>query len=158
MKTFTPKANTVEEYLQALQEDRRHALGAVRDVILANLPQGYEECIQCGMIAYVVPLSLYPAGYHVHPGQPLQYAALDSQKNHMAIYLMTVYGDPATEQWLRKAFQAAGKKLDMGKSCVRFKKVEDLPLDVIGQVIARVPVQAYVTRIEKALAGRKKER
>jgi Domain of unknown function (DU1801) len=85
---------------------------------------------------------------HCDPRQPLQYAGLAAQKNYMALYLMTVYGDIDTEQWFRKAYQASGKKLDMGKSCVRFRKLEDLPLDVIAQVIARVPVQAYIARIE----------
>jgi uncharacterized protein YdhG (YjbR/CyaY superfamily) len=146
---MTSAAKTVDEYLAALPADRRATISAVRDVILAHLPEGYAECIQYGMIAYVVPHTLYPPGYHCDPSKPLQYAGLASQKNHMALYLMTVYGDPATEQWFRKAYAAAGKKLDMGKSCVRFKTVEDLPLDVIGQVIARVPVKAYIDRVEQ---------
>ena len=120
-------------------------------MILANLPDGYEECIQCGMIAYVVPLRLYPPGYHCNPGQPLQYAALASQKNYLTLHLMTVYGDPATAEWFRKAFEATGKKLDMGKAYIRFKKLDDLPLDVIARAIARVPVKAYLARIEQAL-------
>ena len=146
-------AKTVEEYLASLPEDRRTVINAVRQVILSNLPEGYAECIQYGMIAYVVPHSLYPAGYHCDPSKPLQFAALGAQKNHVALHLMTVYGDPGTEQWLRNAFKAAGKKLDMGKACVRFKKLADLPLDVIGQVIARVPVQAYIDRVEKVTKG-----
>lgn len=145
------EAKKVDKYLRALPEDRRTTLNSVRATILENLPQGYEECIQCGMIAYVVPLRLYPPGYHCHPEHPLQYAALGSQKNYMTLHLMTVYGDPATADWFRKAFEAAGKKLDMGKACVRFKKLDDLPLDVIGQAIARVPVNAYLARIEQAL-------
>jgi hypothetical protein len=153
---MTSQAKTVEEYLQALPADRRAAITAVRKVILDNLPPGYEECMSYGMIGYVVPHSLYPNGYHCDPKQPLPYANLASQKNHMAIYMMTVYGDPATEQWFREAWQASGKRLDMGKSCVRFKKVEDLPLDVIGQAIARTPVSKYVARVEAQLAGRKK--
>ncbi len=148
---MTSKAKTVEEYLGSLPEDRKAALSTVREVILAHLPEGYAECMQCGMISYVVPHSMYAAGYHCDPRQPLQYAALGSQKNHMAIYLCTVYGDPATRQWFRKAYQAAGKKLDMGKSCVRFKKLEDLPLEVIGQVIARTPVKNYLARVEQVL-------
>ena len=127
---------------------------AVRKVILANLPKGYEECMNYGMIGFVVPHSFYPAGYHCDPKQPLPFACLGSQKNHMAIYLMNVYGDPATEAWFRKAWQASGKKLDMGKSCVRFKKLEDVPLDVIGQVIARTPVNNYIARVEKVLSAR----
>ena len=130
-------AATVEEYLESLPEDRRAAISAVREVILANLPEGYVECMTYGMIGYVVPHSLYPKGYHCDPKMPLPFANLGSQKNHMAIYLMCVYGDPATEQSFRKAWLATGKKLDMGKACVRFKKIEDVPLYVIGQVIAR---------------------
>ena len=149
---MTSQARTVDEYLKALPGDRRAAISAVRDVILANLPEGYAERMQYGMITYVVPHSLYPAGYHCKPSDPLPYASLGSQKNHMALYLMCVYGDPKTNQWFCRAFQAAGKKLDMGKSCVRFKKLDDLPLDVIGQVIARVPVKNYIERVEKVLA------
>ena len=145
-------AATVEEYIQSLPEDRRAAISAVRKVILANLPKGYQECVSYGMIGYVVPHSLYPAGYHCDPKLPLPYANLASQKNHMALYLMCCYGDQATDQWFRKAWVAAGKKLDMGKSCVRFRKLEDVPLEVIGQVIARVPVEKYIARIQQVLA------
>jgi hypothetical protein len=155
---MTSKAKTVDEYLQALPVDRRGAIGAVREAILNNLPKGYEECINYGMIGYVVPHSLYPAGYHCDPKLQLPLACLGSQKNHMAIHLMNVYGDPATEKWFRKAWQASGKKLDMGKACVRFKKLEDVPLDVIGQVIARTPVKNYIAAIEKRLAARPKKR
>ena len=155
---MTSQAKTVDEYLQALPGDRRAALGAVREVILANLPKGYEERMNYGMIGYVVPHSLYPAGYHCDSKQPLSFACLGSQKNHMAIHLMNVYGDPATEKWFRKAWQASGKRLDMGKACVRFKKLEDVPLDVIGQVIARTPVKNYIARIEKVVAARAKKR
>ena len=145
-------ATTVQYYLTSLPPDRREAISAVRKVILANLPKGYEECMTYGMIGYVVPHSIFPAGYHCDPKTPLPFANLGSQKNHMAIYLMTVYGDKATEQWFRKAWQATGKKLDMGKACVRFKKIEDVPLEVIGQAIARVPVKQYVERVQQTLA------
>lgn len=145
-------AKTVTEYLQSLPGDRREAISAVRKVILANLPKGYEECMSYGMIGYVVPHSIYPAGYHCDPKLPLPYAGLASQKNYMSFYVMTVYGDQATEQWFRKAWQAAGKKLNMGKCCVRFKKLADVPLEVIGQLVARVPVAQYIARIEKDLS------
>ena len=147
-------ATTVEEYLKSLPTDRRAAINTVRQTILSHLPEGYVECIQYGMIGYVVPHSLYPAGYHCDPRQPLPYAALGSKKNHMSLHAMTVYGDPAMEQWFRKAYAATGKKLDRGKACIRFKKVEDLPLDVIGQLIARVPAKAYIARVEKFLQSR----
>jgi hypothetical protein len=147
-------AKTVDEYLKSLPADRREAISAVRKVILANLPEGYEECMSYGMIGYVVPHRIYPAGYHCDPSLPLPFANLASQKNHMALYLMCCYGDKATDQWFRKAWAAAGKKLDMGKSCVRFKKLEDVSLEVIGQVIARVPVKNYIARIEQVLGKR----
>lgn len=149
-------ARTVEEYIAGLPDDRRVAISTVRDVILKNLPRGFEEVIQYGMIGYVVPHRLYPAGYHCDPTQPLCFAALASQKNHMAIYLMTVYGDVKTQKWFRQAYLATGKRLDMGKSCVRFKKLDDLPLDVIGQAVARVSVKDYIASWEKALQGRRK--
>jgi hypothetical protein len=151
---MTSSAKTVDEYLSGLPPDRRTAIGAVRNVILSNLPKGYEEIMQYGMIGYVVPHSLYPAGYHCNPSQPLTFASLGSQKNHMAIYLCNVYGHKETETWFRKAYQATGKKLDMGKSCVRFKKLEQLPLEVIGQVIARTPVDKYIAGVEQVLNGR----
>jgi Domain of unknown function (DU1801) len=150
-------AATVEEYLQGLPEDRRAAISAVRKVILVNLPKGYAECMGHGMIGYVVPHNLFPAGYHCDPTLPLPFANLASQKNHMALYLMNVYGDPATEQWFRKAWRAAGKKLDMGKACVRFKKIQDVPLEVVGQIIARVPVKEYIARVEKVMGSTAKQ-
>ena len=146
-------AATVEDYLKGLPEDRRVAINAVREFVLANLPEGYEECMSYGMIGYVVPHRLYPAGYHCDPALPLPYANLASQKNHMALYLMCCYGDPATMAWFQKSWRATGKKLDMGKSCVRFKKLEDLPLEVIGQLIARVPVKKYIAVVEKAMSS-----
>src|SRR5258708_35910743 len=147
-------ATTVKEYLRSLPEDRREAISAVRDVILANLPKGYAEVMQYGMIGYVVPHDLYPAGYSCKPSEPLSLAALGSQKNHMSIHLCSVYGQKDTEIWFRKAFLATGKKLDMGKACVRFKKLDQLPLEVIGQVFARTPVNDYIAGVEAALAQR----
>jgi hypothetical protein len=147
-------ARTVDEYLKSLPADRRTAISAVRKVILDNLPEGYEECMSYGMIGYVVPHRIYPAGYQCDPSLPLPYANLASQKNHMALYLMCCYGDKATDQWFRQAWVAAGKKLDMGKSCVRFKKLEDVSLEVIGQLIARVPVKNYIARIEQVFGER----
>ena len=147
------KATTVEALLAGLPEDRRKALKAVRAVILENLSPGYEEGIQYGMIGYYVPHSVFPPGYHCDPKQPLPFAGLASQKNHMAIYLMGVYGDPKLDAWFQKAWKATGKKLDMGKSCVRFKKLENVPLKVLGQVIKKVPVEKYIKSYEATLAG-----
>jgi hypothetical protein len=148
---MTSAAATVEEYLAALPDDRRAAIRAVREVILANLPEGFVEGMQYGMIGYFVPHSIYPKGYHCDPRQPLPFAALASQKNHMALYLMGCYGDEAQSAWFRDAWTAAGKKLDMGKSCVRFKRIEDVPLDVVALAIARVPVAEFVARFERAV-------
>ena len=120
------KATTVDQYLAELPEDRRKALEAVRQVVLKNLDKDYEEGIQYGMIGYYVPHRVHPAGYHCDPKQPLPFASLASQKNHMALYLMCIYGDTDHAKWFRDAWAKTGKKLDMGKACVRFKKLEDL--------------------------------
>jgi cell division septation protein DedD len=140
-------AATVDAYLASLPEDRRAAIAAVRAVINANLPDGYREGMQFGMIGWCVPLARFPDTYN---GQPLGLAALASQKQYMALYLMSVYGDRELETWFRDAFAAAGKQLDMGKSCVRFKTLDALPLDVIGQTIAKVPVDAYLAKYAAA--------
>lgn len=147
-------AKTVEEYLQCLPPERREALSAVRKVILDNLPAGYQECMSYGMIGYVVPHSIYPKGYHCDPKLPLPLANLGSQKNHMALHLMTLYGDSKAEQWFRKAWASGGKKLDMGKACVRFKRIEDVPLKVVGQAIARTPVADYIAYVESHFGSR----
>lgn len=140
-------AATIEEYLADLPDDRRAAISAVRDVVLANLPPGYDESIQFGMIGYSIPLARYPKTYNK---QPLSYAALASQKNHMAIYLNSVYADSDTEDWFAKRYLATGKRLDMGKSCVRFKRLDDLPLDLIGEVIAKTSVDEFIACYERA--------
>src|SRR5438046_10478824 len=118
------KATTVEQYLSELPEDRRKALEAVREVILQNLDEDYEEGMQYGMIGYYVPHRVYPAGYHCDPRQPLPFAGLASQKKHMAVYLMCAYGEGELATWFRHAWAKTGKKLDMGKACVRFQKLE----------------------------------
>ncbi len=145
------KATTVEQYLAELPEDRREALQAIRTTILENLPMGYEEGMQYGMIGYFVPHSVYPAGYHCNPKEPLPFAGLASQKNHMSLYLMCIYGDPEQDARFREAWNKTGKKLDMGKSCVRFKKIDDVPLKVIGQAIKRVPAKKFIEYYETTL-------
>jgi hypothetical protein len=139
------KAETVAEYLAELSPERAEAIKAVRQVVLDNLPDGYEETMQYGMIGYVIPLETYPVTYN---GQALSYAALASQKNYMSLYLMNVYGEAGTARWFVEAYKATGKKLDMGKSCVRFRKLEDLPLGLVGQAIARTPVAEYIKSYE----------
>ena len=133
-------ANSVEEYLETLQEDRKTAISSVRDVILKNLPIGYEETMNWGMIAYEVPLATYPDTYNK---KPLLYAALASQKNHMAVYLSGVYADDNAREVFEAAYKATGKKMDLGKCCVRFKKLEDLPLEVIGTAIGSQDVETF---------------
>lgn len=141
-------ANTVEEYLDNLPADRRAELQKVREVVLKHLPKGIEEQMQYGMIGYVVPLSVYPPGYHCKKGEPLPFAALAAQKNYCSLYLMSLYSDPDGEEWIQGKFEQAGKKLDMGKSCIRFKRAEDLPLDVIGEAVGRVKIEDYIERYE----------
>lgn len=147
-KAHTPR--TVSEFLKQLPAERRATISKVRGVVLDNLPKGYEEGIGWGAITYAIPLGTYPDTYN---GQPLCIAALASNKHHCSLYLMAPYGDPRLLKWLEAGFKKSGKKLDMGKSCVRFKTPEDLPLDVIGEVIAKVAPSAYIKRYE---ASRKK--
>jgi hypothetical protein len=139
------RAQSVESYLAALPTDRRAALEAVRAVIQANLPPGYVEDLVYKMPAWVVPLSRYPATYN---GQPLVYVALASQKQYMSLYLTCVYSDPGLAAWFRAAYAAAGKRLDMGKSCVRFRALDALPLPVIAEAVRRVSVEELVARYE----------
>lgn len=139
------EAKTVDAYLAQLPEDRRAAISAVREVILENLPHGYEESMNWGMIAYEVPLSTYPDTYN---GQPLAYAALASQKNHMAVYLSGIYMDEKAREKFERDYRATGKRIDVGKSCVRFRKLEDLPLPVIGEAIAYLPADEFVERVK----------
>ena len=143
----TSSARTVDEYIASLPADRREAVEAVRAVVRDNLPAGYREGMQFGMIAWYVPLERFPDTYN---GQPLGLAGLASQKNYMSLYLNSVYGDPRTEAWFKDRYAASGKRLNMGKSCVRFRRLEDLPLDVIGDTIARVDLESYLAWYEKA--------
>src|SRR3954454_9954039 len=151
------KPSSVEAYLESLPDDRRSAIEAVRKVILKNLDKDYEEGIQYGMIGYYVPHRVHPAGYHCDPKQPLPFAALASQKGYMSLYLMCIYGDERHANWFQEAWAKSGKKLDMGKSCVRFKKVDDLALDVIAEAIRRVPARKYIERVEASLKARGKK-
>jgi len=146
------KAATVEEYLAELPEDRREAISAVRELILKKLPKGYEESMNWGMIAYEVPLSVNPETYN---GQPLSYAALASQKNYMSVYLSAIYMDDEAREEFEAACQATGKRFDCGKSCVRFRKLEDLPLEVIGDAIAKFPMKEFIERVERVHSVRK---
>lgn len=145
------KAGTVEQYLASIPEDRREAINAVRKVILKNMPTGVEETMQYGMIGYVIPHSIYPNGYHCDPKQPLPFAGLASQKNHMSLYLFGIYMDSESATWLMKSASEAGKKLDMGKSCIRFKKLDSLPLDLIAKAVKRHSVKEFIKLYESNL-------
>lgn len=142
---------TPTDYLASLPQDRREVISAVRDLILQYLPKGYEETINWGMLSYEVPLEVYPDTYNK---KPLSYIALAAQKNYNSLYLMSVYQDPADYQELMDAFDAMGVKPDMGKSCIRFKKLEQLPLETISRLIANTSVQEFVNAT-KALQNRK---
>lgn len=143
---------TVDDYIDSLPEDRRIAIRAVREAVNAKLPAGYEEGIVYNMISWFVPFTRLAETYN---GQPLCLASLGTQKNYMTLHLMSVYGDDKLRQWFEKAYKASGKKLDMGKGCLRFKNLEALPLPVISEVIAKVPVDTYVDQYEKARANTK---
>lgn len=141
------KAATVTEYLQALPDDRRKEIAKVRSVIRKHLPKGYEEAMTYGLITYQVPLRKYPDTYN---GQPLCYAALAAQKNFNSLYLMRPYGDPAQLRALKDSFAKAGKKLDMGKSCIHFKSAEDLPLPAIGKLVASTSADRWIATAKAA--------
>ncbi|HEY7106961.1 MAG TPA: DUF1801 domain-containing protein [Acidimicrobiia bacterium] len=144
-------ATTVEAYLAELPADRRATIGAVRDVILLNLPDGFEECVQYGMIGYSVPLSRYPG---TDNGEPLGIAALANQKRYMSLYLMGIYANEDDAWWFREQWTLSGKRLEMGKSCVRFRHLEDVPLDVVGAAIARVTVDDFIADYERSRTDR----
>jgi hypothetical protein len=152
------KMATVREYLSSLPEERRAAIEAVRNVILENLDQEYEEGMTYGMIGYYIPHRVYPAGYRPDPRMGLPFAGLASQKNYMSVYLMGLYcgcvdgvTDTGLVRWFHDAWARSGKRLDMGKACIRFRKVDDLALDVLGEAIRRLPARAYIEQYEKAL-------
>jgi len=149
------QATTVREYLAGLPDDRRVAIAAVRKVIRASLPDGYEEAMNWGMITYQVPLRTYPDTYN---GQPLMYAALASQKNHMAVYLTAIYMSEKSRKSFETAYRASGKRLDAGKSCVRFRTLDDLPLELIAETVASLDVDGFVERVRSMGAVRKRRK
>lgn len=144
------EAATVEEYLAELPADRRAALRTVRSVVLANLGEGYEEGMQYGMIGWFVPHRVYPPGYHCDPEQPLPFASLASQKRHMALYLTCLHVHEGADDWFRKAWTATGRKADFGKSCIRFRKVGDLDLELVGEAIRRLPADEFIRSYEQS--------
>jgi hypothetical protein len=150
------KPATVAEYLAQLEPERKQAISAVRKLIKRQLPKGYEETMQYGMPSYVVPLEAYPAGYLGKKDVPLPYLALAAQKRYMSVYLMGVYADDGLARWFETAWRKTGKRLDCGKSCLRFTSVDDLALDVLGQAVASLPVGKYVELYDRTRGGAKK--
>jgi len=139
------EAESVTRYIAELPEERRAAIKEVRGTILANLPEGYQETMNWGMISYEVPLDHYPDAYN---GKPLLYVGLASQKRHMALYLSGVYADDELREAFLDEYRASGKKLDMGKSCVRFTKLENLPVELIGKVVGALSVDDFIAQYE----------
>ena len=147
---MTIKASTPEEYIQNLPEDRISPVRKIRQIILKNLPKGFEEGIGYGMLSYHVPKTIYPAGYHCDTKLPLPFMNVASQKNFVALYHMGMYANPELLKWFVTEFpKHSSKKLDMGKSCVRFKKMEDIPYDLIGELVTKMSVQDWVDLYEE---------
>lgn len=147
--------NTPEAYLQALPEDRREVVGHIRQELLDHLPEGFEEQMNYGMLGYVVPHHLYPAGYHVDPRLPLPFINLASQKRHIALYHHGLYQNPDLLHWFQAAYaKNARHKLDMGKSCVRFKKLDDIPYKLIGELAEKITPQDWITAYESTIDPR----
>lgn len=151
------KASTVAEYLDSLPDDRRAGIEAMRRAVREHLDPGFEEGMQYGMVGYYVPHRLYPAGYHCDPRQPLPFGGIASQKNHLTIYFMHLYMFPDELKWFEVEYAKTGKKLDMGKSCIRFKKLEDIPLELLGRTVQRISLARYIQLYEQVVGPKKKE-
>ncbi len=147
---MTSEANTVQEYIQELPADRMEAFEKLRKVILKNIPKGFKECMNYGMIGYVVPHTLHPAGYHCDPKLPLPFAGLASQKNSINFYHMGIYSDPVLLKWFQEEYaKECRSKLDMGKSCIRFKKMDDIPFKLIGDLMKKITVKEWIAIMSK---------
>lgn len=143
---------TVEEYLASLPADRVDAVMKLRNVLKEHLPEGFIECLNYGMIGYVVPHSIFPAGYHCDPKLPLPFISIASQKNFIALYHMGIYSDPALLDWFVSEYPKHVKsKLDMGKSCIRFKKLNEIPFELIGELARKMPVDQWIDRYQSTL-------
>lgn len=146
------KAKTPAAYISELPEERKQAMMKLRETILENLPEGFEEEMSYGMIGYVVPHSLYPAGYHVNPELPLPFINIASQKNFIALYHMGIYSDKDLLNWFVKEYPKHAKtKLDMGKSCIRFKNINHIPYELIGKLVSKVNAEQWIKKYEQAL-------
>ncbi len=144
------KAATPEEYIENLPDDRKTAVKKLRKIILKNLPKGFTECMNYGMLGYVIPHSLYPGGYHCDPRQPVPFMNIASQKNFIAVYHMGVYADKKLLDWFTKEYAKQSKtKLDMGKSCIRFKKIDQIPYKLIGELAGKMTPKKWIAVYEK---------
>ena len=144
-------ANSPEEYIHQLPDERQDSFNKLRNTIVKNLPMGFEERMSYGMIGYLVPKSLYPEGYHCDPKLPLPFVNIASQKNFIALYHMGIYTDPELLQWFQTEYaQQCKYKLDMGKSCVRFKKMDDIPFDLIAELMGKMTPEDWINRYESA--------
>jgi len=151
------KATTVDAYLAELPEERQKPIEKLRKVIKKNLPKGFKESMGYGMMGWSVPHSIYPAGYHCNPKDPLPFMGLASQKNSINLYHMGFYADPKLLKWFQEAHaKASAKKLDMGKSCIRYKKAEDIPYDLIGELASKITVDEWIKMYESAFNRKKK--
>ncbi|HRG83923.1 MAG TPA: DUF1801 domain-containing protein [Chitinophagaceae bacterium] len=148
------KATTVDQYLEEIPADRRQAMQELRKVVKKNLSKGFQETMNYGMMGYSVPHSKYPAGYHCNPKDPLPFMGIASQKNSINIYHMGIYADPKLFKWFQEAHaKASPKKLDMGKSCIRYKKPEDIPFKLIGELAAKMSMEEWIEKYESMLKG-----
>lgn len=146
------KVKTVDEYFEELPSERKEAFSKLRDTVIKNIPKGFHEEMNYGMIGYVVPHSLYPDGYHCDPKVPLPFACIASQKNFIALYHMGIYADQKILKWFEKEYAAQAKyKLDMGKSCIRFKKLDDIPYKLIGELMKKFSVKDWIALYESNL-------
>ncbi len=144
------KAETVKEYLESVPEERQKQFKKLRNIIKKNLPKGFKETMSYGMIGYVVPHKIYPDGYHCKPELPLPFVNLASQKNFVAVYHSGIYADPKLMKWFTTEFpKHSDRKLDMGKSCVRFKKIDEIPMELIGELMTKMTVDEWIAVYEK---------
>jgi hypothetical protein len=148
------QADTPEEYISKLPNNRKEPISKLREVILKNLPTGFEEAISYGMLGYVVPHSVYPEGYHTNPKQPLPFINIASQKNHIAVYHMGLYAFPELLDWFTSAYSKhTSARLDMGKSCIRFKKPEHIPYKLIGELAGKISIKKWITLYKASIKG-----
>jgi len=151
-------AKTHEEYLNLVPDDQREIIRNLREVIKKNLPEGFEEATGSGMIGFVVPLSRYPKGYHTTPGEPLPFIGIAAQKNHIAVYHMSLYASEELHKWFEDEYaKRVSTKLDMGKSCIRFKKTHIIPYDLIGELASKITVDEYVAWYVEAMEKYRKK-